>query len=216
MIAESATAHAKVLRIQDGFESSRKSGWVVLGLRMRILQPVPLMRPIKCSTWVAAIEGGRLVREYEIQADGACLVQATQDFVLFDRAKRRAMLPPKSAREFLRGPNRQHIFDIQISRQSDHFMDLFRHPCTLTSPEFTAPDDAIDDNRHVNNSVYLRWLEHTDQEIRCSGIEIGIEYLNESTAGEEVQIKTLIADGQHHFAFRNSAKVFAVGKYQLQ
>lgn len=174
------------------------------------------MTPIECSTWVAAIEGGRLIREYELRANGACLVQATQDFVLFDRVKRRAMLPPKSAREFLRGLDRRHIFSIELSRQPDHLMDLFRHSSAVTSPGFKVPDDAIDDNRHVNNSIYLRWLENTDPEVRCSGIELGIEYLNESTAGEEVQIKTLIAGDQHHFAFQNNDKVFALGKYQLQ
>jgi acyl-CoA thioester hydrolase len=74
------------------------------------------------------------------------------------------------------------------------------------SRAFTVPVDAIDENGHVNNVAYVRWMQDIAVEHYASigGIEAQgkeatwvvrehrIEYLLPAFAGEELEIKTWV------------------------
>lgn len=219
-IAFSATAHAAILKISRGFDPNRNCGWVVLGLRLRTLKPIPLNFPISCTTWVAATDGARLIREYELHTGSESLAFATQDFVLFDRESRRAMLPPKAAREFLRGLGRKHSYSIDVSRQTENFFSASESCDLKTSSPFLIDESAIDDNNHLNNSVYLRWLEEALKIQPQAGLELALEYINEATLGQSMQVLSAKThkDPQKtslRFSLQNTEKTFVLGKCHL-
>ncbi len=219
-IAMIATAHAELLQIKKGFDLNRNSGWVVVGLRLRTSGAIPLDVPIRCSTWVATIDSGRLIREYELSLDGHILAVATQDFILFDRDKRRAMLPPKAARDFLRGLDRKHSYSIDVSRQTENFFPASQACDIKTSSPFFIDETTIDDNNHLNNSVYLRWLEEALTIKPQAGLELGLEYINEATLGQSMQVcsaPALKASEISHlrFCLRDDEKNFALGEVLL-
>ena len=213
-IAFAATAHAAVLKINRGFDPNRNSGWVVLGLRLRTLKPVPLNTAISCTTWVAAIDGARLIREYELHIGNESLAVATQDLVLFDRDSRRAMLPPRAAREFLRGLDRKHSYELTIPRQAE-LLSAASIITSASSSDFCIDETTIDDNNHLNNSIYIRWLEQTARIHPATKLELGLEYLNEAVLGDTVTLKTTATTNATNFTFQTHEKTFAHGKCHL-
>lgn len=202
-IGNLATAHGRKLGIYSGFDPDRDCGWVVLSTKLRILQPVPVARTVKLETWVASLDSGKLIREYRISDDGIPIIEAAHTFVLFDRVKRRIAIPPREARERLRGRDPTHVFDLDISRRpmqpvplnEDHVTE-----CIVTSKD-------IDQNNHLNNSVYLRWAEPHLERYRVSALaiadfrpfEFGIEFLAEAALDEKVQLRTKLNEQTTYF-----------------
>ncbi len=75
--------------------------------------------------------------------------------------------------------------------------------------QFTVPESAVDGNGHVNNVMYVQWMQdaavkHYDfiggtaliREIGCTWVvrEHKIEYLLPAYAGEEIAVQTWVAD----------------------
>lgn len=189
-----ATSHGKQLGIYSGFDASRDCGWVVLSTSLRLFHPVPTDLPIKVETWVSSIESGKLIREYRVSENGRTLVEAAHAFVLFDRSSRRIVIPPREARERLRGRNPAYQFNIGLSRRT-------KRPVFLANDQITecvVADSDIDQNNHLNNSVYLRWAEAhlekygftTEASPQFLPFEYGIEFLAEAGPGEKVQLRT--------------------------
>jgi acyl-CoA thioesterase FadM len=212
-----ATAHGHKLGIYSGFDPDRNCGWVVLSTKLRILQPVPSGRNVKLETWVASLDSGKLIREYRISDDGIPIIEAAHSFVLFDRIKRRIAIPPKEARERLRGRDPIHVFELDISRRpmppvplsEDHVTE-----CVVTSKD-------IDQNNHLNNSVYLRWAEPHLERYQLSALgnvdfrpfEFGIEFLSEAALDEKVQVRTKLNEQATYFLSSSpNPSVLAVSK----
>lgn len=85
---------------------------------------------------------------------------------------------------------------------------------------FTVPEDAIDENGHVNNVVYVQWMQDIAVEHYSSigGIEAQgsgatwvvrehrIEYLLPAYGGEEIEVKTWV---------ENIRRVRSLRKYEF-
>jgi len=87
--------------------------------------------------------------------------------------------------------------------------------------EFTVPDEAVDENGHVNNVMYVQWMQ--DAAVRhyeaMGGIQITIdvgatwvvrshmvEYLRPAFAGEHIKVLTWVA---------NMRRVRSLRRYQF-
>jgi acyl-CoA thioester hydrolase len=98
---------------------------------------------------------------------------------------------------------------------------IFRH-------RFTVPDDAIDGNGHVNNVVYLQWMQDvaTRHAETVGGTAAAhavggtwvvrshqVEYLSPAYAGDGIEAVTWVAD-MHHVRSRRQYRFvrFADGK----
>lgn len=231
-----ATAHGKLLGIYSGFDPARDCGWVVLSTNLRILQYVPRDRPVKVETWIASLESGKLIREYRISENGVAIIEAAHAFVLFDRVKRRIVIPPLAAREKLRGKDPTFKFNLEISRRTwppDFFAESRPIIQPVTQPVDQAVDQIdgyvvtnsdIDQNHHLNNSVYLRWVEpHLEKNgisarptSQFKAFEFGIEFLSEASLDEKIQVRTVRKENTTYFLSANSsAALLAVSKATL-
>jgi acyl-CoA thioesterase FadM len=216
-IGNLATDHGRKLGIYQGFDPDRDCGWVVLSTKLRFLQPVPAGRPVKLETWVANIDNGKLIREYRISEGGRPIIEAAHEFVLFDRIKRRIAIPPRDARERLRGRSPIHVFELEISRRQQQPALLTDDPvtdCVVTSQD-------IDQNNHLNNSIYLRWAEPHLEQYGMIGsdtadfraFEFGIEFLSEAALGEKVQVRSKLNEKITYFLSSSEPRtVLAIGK----
>jgi acyl-ACP thioesterase len=219
-LGSQATAHGKLLGIYSGFDPTRECGWVVLSARLRLLKPLPQNRPIKVETWVASLDGGKLIREYRISENRKPIVEASHAFVLFDRIKRRIVIPPLKDRERFRGKDPTFSFDLEISRRT--VRPRFSSDDQIADCVVTRSD--IDQNHHLNNSVYLRWAEpqleingfsaHANPGFRA--FEFGIEFLSEVALDEKVQVRTKRQENTTYFLSSNSnTGLLAVSKATL-
>ena len=106
-------------------------------------------------------------------------------------------------------------------------------PNHIYSRAFTVPVDAIDENGHVNNVAYVRWMQDIAVEHYASigGIEAQgtgatwvvrehkIEYLLPAFSGEEIEIKTWVENirrvrslRKYEFMRRSDGKVLVKGE----
>ena len=97
----------------------------------------------------------------------------------------------------------------------------------------TIPESAIDENKHVNNVVYVQWMQDIAVEhyAAIGGVEAQgpdatwvvrehkIEYLLPAFAGEEIEIKTWIEDirrvrslRKYEFVRKSDGKVLVRGE----
>jgi acyl-CoA thioester hydrolase len=81
-------------------------------------------------------------------------------------------------------------------------------PSALYRDEFAVPDSAIDENGHVNNVVFIQWMQDVatrhfeaaggrDAMLAAGGAWVvrshQVEYLSPAFAGERVQVLTWVA-----------------------
>jgi len=91
---------------------------------------------------------------------------------------------------------------------------------SIYTRSFTIPDNAIDENGHVNNVVFVQWMQDIAIEhyasiggIEAQGLEATwvvrehkIEYLLPAFAGEEIEIRTWV---------ENIRRVRSLRKYEF-
>ena len=103
----------------------------------------------------------------------------------------------------------------------------------IYSRAFTIPVDAIDENGHVNNVAYVRWMQDIAVEhyasiggIEAQGTEATwvvrehrIEYLHPAFSGEEIEIKTWVENirrvrslRKYEFTRKSDGKVLVKGE----
>ena len=106
-------------------------------------------------------------------------------------------------------------------------------PNHIYSRAFTVPVDAIDENGHVNNVAYVRWMQDIAVEhyasiggIEAQGTEATwvvrehkIEYLLPAFSGEEIEIKTWVENirrvrslRKYEFTRKSDGKVLVKGE----
>ena len=106
-------------------------------------------------------------------------------------------------------------------------------PHHIYSRAFTVPVDAIDENGHVNNVAYVRWMQDIAVEhyasiggIEAQGTEATwvvrehkIEYLLPAFSGEEIEIKTWVENirrvrslRKYEFMRKSDGKVLVKGE----
>jgi acyl-CoA thioester hydrolase len=102
--------------------------------------------------------------------------------------------------------------------------------------EFTVPDSAVDENLHVNNVVYVQWMQDVavrhaaaagcTRETQARGAtwvvrSHTIEYLRPSFAGDRLAVETWVADARralstrgYRFLRAEDGKVVVTGETQ--
>ena len=104
---------------------------------------------------------------------------------------------------------------------------------SIYSKIITIPESAIDENKHVNNVVYVQWIQDIAVEhyAAIGGVEAQgpdatwvvrehkIEYLLPAFAGEEIEIKTWVEDirrvrslRKYEFVRKSDGKVLVRGE----
>jgi len=104
---------------------------------------------------------------------------------------------------------------------------------SIYSKIITIPESAIDENKHVNNVVYVQWMQDIAVEhyAAIGGVEAQgpdatwvvrehkIEYLLPAFAGEEIEIKTWVEDirrvrslRKYEFLRKSDGKVLVRGE----
>lgn len=179
--SEIAWEHAK--RLNLGFEDLGETDyyWVLLGMRVEIKKLPKWQDDVKLQTWPSGISGLYFSREFILfDSDNEILASASSSWLIYNRTTLRPVVP--KGNEYGYNTNSQKAVNEQFSK-------LRPHNCLIPEFSVVAQYADIDMHQHVNNAVYIKWMENYFGDLHPQKItNIKIQYLKEVKLGEEVFI----------------------------
>lgn len=186
-----AWRHSEQLGFDRAWYRDRGLGWVVRGVELEIAAPIPLGTTLRLST---AVVGHRRIWARRLGdcrfADGRLAARITTDWVLLDARGRIVRIPDDFGVAFANPEVKSEI--IRVPAESGE--PAAGHRLTVRPSDL----DPID---HVNNAVYVDWLEEAIEAAgwidgssgatAAAGSTPGtlrIEYLASAARGEAIEV----------------------------
>lgn len=194
-----------------GSESMVKAGAVWILHRMRVdIRRMPAYREsITVRTWHKGAVGFRAGRDFLVFCGDETVVTATSLWLYYDLTRKRIAKIPKS----VSGPYTAEAEDALAPGAIDFAVDRTFEPEETLS--ITIREGDFDPNGHVNNTVYLEYLDTLIQRTGGGSVnsgQVGIQYVKE--IGREVdtiQAGAARAGDTVNFRFFDPTAVFAAG-----
>jgi acyl-CoA thioesterase FadM len=144
-----AWRHSEQLGFDRSWYQARGLGWVVRGCELEIREPIPIGHTLRVST---AVVGHRRIWARRLGecrlADGRVAATVTTDWVLLDARNRIVRIPADFGVAFTNPEVRSEI--LRVDTPSDQ---------PIGSTELRVRPSDLDPLDHVNNAVYVDWLE---------------------------------------------------------
>jgi acyl-ACP thioesterase len=144
-----AWRHSEDLGFDRGWYRERGLGWVVRGVDLEVREPIPMGHTLRVST---AVVGHRRIWARRLGecrlADGRLAARITTDWVLLDQRNRVVRIPADFGFAFANPEVQSEIIRVP----GPHGAPARSHSLTVRPADL----DPID---HVNNAVYVDWLE---------------------------------------------------------
>ena len=136
--------------------SARGTAWVVRQMSLEYVRPARAGDALRISTWISTFSRVRSRREYEIHRltpdrGPELIVRASADWVYFDLAAGRPLaIPAEMVGPF--GPSGERSL-------REYPLPADPMPCGEYEWRHQVGRYEIDTNQHVNNAIYLSWVE---------------------------------------------------------
>ena len=154
-----AWRHSEQLGFDRDWYADRGLGWVVRGVALELDAPIPLGTTLRVST---AVVGHRRIWARRLGdcrfADGRLAARVTTDWVLLDARGRVVRIPDDFGVAFANPEVRSEILRVPVETEPR----AGRHTLTV------RPTD-LDPIAHVNNAVYVDWLEEAVEAVGWAG-----------------------------------------------
>ena len=194
-----AWRHSEHLGFDRGWYQERGLGWVVRGLDLALREPIPMGHTLRVTT---AVVGHRRIWARRLGecrlADGRLAATVTTDWVLLDSRNRVVRIPADFGVAFTNPEVRSEIIRVASSdRDPDHSLALRVRASEL---------DPLD---HVNNAVYVDWLDEALHDAGWEGATLvprqaRIEYLASAARGDAVVVELFGEPSSWHAVIRRS------------
>jgi len=179
-----AWRHSEELGFDRGWYLARGLGWVVRGVELQVHEPIPIGHTLRVST---AVVGHRRIWARRLGecrlADGRPAATVTTDWVLLDSRNRVVRIPEDFGVAFTNPEVKSDILRVEpIVGEASSEVELGVRPSDL---------DPLD---HVNNAVYVDWLEEALEAAGwCEATEAlprtyRLEYLASAARGDQVKV----------------------------
>jgi acyl-CoA thioesterase FadM len=145
-----AWRHSEALGFGRAFYEEQGLSWVVKAVDLTLRAPIGLGATIRADTVVVEFTRAWARRHGEFRLpDGSSVALVLTDWVMLDRRGRLVRIPPVFGDHFPSRPSEREVNRVTVPEvpTGAHRLELRVRP----------PD--IDPMGHVNNSVYLDWLE---------------------------------------------------------
>ncbi|HUQ43959.1 MAG TPA: acyl-ACP thioesterase domain-containing protein [Candidatus Limnocylindria bacterium] len=176
-----AWRHSEHLGFDRDWYASRGLGWVVRGVRLELDQPVPMGHTLRVTT---AVVGHRRIwarRMVEVRlSHGGLAARVTTDWVLLDGRGRVVRIPVDFGVAFVNPEVKDDILRVPAPQG----------PPAASLSVAVRPRD-LDPLHHVNNAVYVDWLEEA---LLAAGWPatgrrtVRLEYLASAASGDEIDV----------------------------
>ena len=193
-----------------GSESMLASGavWILNRMRVDIFRMPRYRETVTLRTWHKGSAGFRAGRDFLLFCGEEHVAAATSQWLYFDLARKRiTKIPPDVSQ-----PYTDEVEEALEPGAIDFAVDKTFEPQQMLTLTTRAGD--YDPNGHVNNTIYLDYLDTLLQRAGRTGVvrQVGIQYLKE--IGSEVPtVQAGLAQGEDGFWFRfyDGETVFAAG-----
>ena len=180
--SEIAWEHEKQLNL--GFEDLNNTDyfWVLLGMNVKITKLPVWQQKVKLQTWPSGIERLYFSREFMLfDENDTLLAGATSSWLIYNRKTNRPIIPIGKEFEYKTNSNRA---------VETIFAKLNPLNSCDTKYKVVANYTDIDMHKHVNNAVYIKWIENLMKDILLHNriSEIKIQYIKEIKIDEEIEI----------------------------
>jgi len=183
-----AWRHSEQLGFDRAWYQARGLGWVVRGCELEIREPIPIGHTLRVST---AVVGHRRIWARRLGecrlADGRVAATVTTDWVLLDARNRIVRIPADFGVAFTNPEVRSEI--LRVDPLDDATTGAVIDPLEV----HVRPGD-LDPLDHVNNAVYVDWLEEALDAAGWHGASAGLprsyrlEYLASAARGDGVDV----------------------------
>ena len=159
-LQEAAIAASAHVGYDTAWYSARGTAWVVRQMSLEYVRPARAGDELRISTWISTFSRIRCRREYEIhrlsprlspEQDPDLILRASAEWVYFDLASGRPLSIPGE----MVGP----FAPSGVASLRDYPLPAEPMPCAEYEWRHRVGRYEIDTNRHVNNAVYLSWVE---------------------------------------------------------
>ena len=155
-LQEAAIAASAHVGYDTAWYAARGTAWVVRQMSLEYVRPARAGDDLRVSTWISTFSRVRSRREYEIHRltpdnDPELILRASADWVYFDLASSRPLAIPGE----MVGP----FAPSGVENLKDYPLPTDPMPCAEYEWLHRVGRHEIDTNRHVNNAVYLNWVE---------------------------------------------------------
>jgi acyl-ACP thioesterase len=144
-----AWRHSEDLGFDRDWYRERGLGWVVRGCELELAEPIPMGHTLRVST---AVVGHRRIWARRLGecrlADGRLAARITTDWVLLDSRNRIVRIPPDFGLAFTNPEVESEILRVAPPDEDPAY-----------SFELTVRPADLDPLDHVNNAVYVDWLD---------------------------------------------------------
>ena len=179
-----AWRHSEEQGFDRGWYLARGLGWVVRGVELQVLEPIPIGHTLRVST---AVVGHRRIWARRLGecrlADGRPAATVTTDWVLLDARNRVVRIPADFGIAFTNPEVKSEILRVEpLAPEATAELELGVRPSDL---------DPLD---HVNNAVYVDWLEEALESVGWRSATEAVprtyrlEYLASAARGDRVKI----------------------------
>jgi len=179
-----AWRHSEQLGFDRAWYQARGLGWVVRGCELEVREAIPIGHTLRVST---AVVGHRRIWARRLGecrlADGRPAASVTTDWVLLDARNRVVRIPADFGVAFTNPEVRSEILRIEAPAEAP-----------VATLELRVRPSDLDPLDHVNNAVYLDWLEEALDAAGWSAATEAVprtyrlEYLASAARGDRVEV----------------------------
>lgn len=179
-----AWRHSEDLGFDRGWYQERGLGWVVRGVDLEVHERIPMGHTLRVST---AVVGHRRIWARRLGecrlADGRLAARVTTDWVLLDARNRVVRIPADFGLAFANPEVESEILRVTVPQDGP----VHSHALTVRPADL----DPLD---HVNNAVYVDWVEEALEAAgwRAAGTALPrstrLEYLASAERGDRIVV----------------------------
>jgi acyl-ACP thioesterase len=211
---EAAAVHAAELGVSVFDLARLKLTWVLSRYHIRLLRYPAYGETVTVRTWPSLRQGTFTLREFEARSEAGPVALATTSWLAVDLADKRPVDLDK----------RLGLFPLHSERAlDDDFQPIPRLESGERELECPVFKSHLDFNRHVNNSIYIRWaLETVPEDVlfTWSPSEIEINFRREVFYGDRILSRSQRVAGKENPVFlheiRRIRKAEAAGAAYLR
>ncbi|MDQ2965897.1 MAG: thioesterase [Chloroflexota bacterium] len=146
-----AWAHSEALGFDRAWYAERGLAWLVRAAEFEVLAPIPLGSPLGVVTTVVGHRRVWARRRGEFRLGGALVAWVHTDWVLIDARGRITRVPEVFGA----------TFPAPLSNDTLGRVALPAAPADVSRSSFRVRPHELDPMDHVNNAVYVDWLEES-------------------------------------------------------